>query len=248
MSDQEVILLREFELEGIDATAISYRGAIGDFLEQEAIFEQSFKKVFVAITNNQYTLIPSALFDIEDVASYYAFNLPVENSIRLMVDHIDALGIDFVYSIHQEILQKLNQRFGKNGFEVKHTSSYVLPLLTRMHQARGAKNTCYINISSKSVQLTCLKGVDFLLHNSFPYKTDEDLLYYIVNASHQVGFNLEQDEYVLYGDVGEKDKKYQLLEPYFTKLSFGQRPANKMYCTALDKIASNQHFSLFCIK
>lgn len=247
-SDQEVILLRVYELEGIDSSEAAYRSAICDFLEQESIFEQIFDRVIVALNTNKFTLVPSGLLDQEDFAAVYAFNLPLDKGAKLLVDTLDTLSVDIVYSIHEQLARQIQLVFGKNNFELKHAANFMLPILSRMNVANHYGKTSYIAIGEREVQIACFQDADLLLYNTFAYQTNEDMLYYIINASHQMGLSLEEDHFIIYGEIEAGDVRHQLLEPYISHLELGQRPANKMYCTALDKISENQHLGLFCIK
>ncbi len=242
---QEVVLVRSYQL-GTHTNNFAAQLAISDFLNNQEDFKHPYNRVAVAINHHRFTLVPKEYCHYDYLARFYAFNHPLEDDIKIRMDKLEDLPFNMIYSINQFVLTAIKNTF--STFTIHHIGSFTTPLLIRLNAAYNFGKTAYINIAEKHLCISCLDGENLLLYNQYNYNTIEDLLYFVINASQQVGFDIEKDKFIFTGNFDELDDRFRIFQKHLNQAELGSRPPNKTYNDYLNILLNNQFFHLFCIK
>jgi hypothetical protein len=79
-----------------------------------------------------------------------------------------------------------------NEVKITHHSAPVIESALQTAGTFGSANQLHANISHGSADLVLVKSGQLILYNSYPLRTDEDLIYYILRIYDQ--FDLSQEE------------------------------------------------------
>ena len=83
------------------------------------------------------------------------------------------------------------------------------------------------------------------LHNSFTYRSEEDMLYFILFVFDKLGLDQAGTPVFLSGSIDKFSGQPSFLRRYFKKLSFRPAPSGFQYPPAFDKIQEHVYMNVF---
>jgi hypothetical protein len=211
--DNEIYFLKDFsfpETVTIDACLEQ----IVNVFKHEKELQFDFKNVFVIHQNYLNTIVPSALFDENELASYLKFT--VKTLATDVFDHDSISGIEArnVYVPYVNVNNFLFQNFGE--FEFKHHATVLIEKLL----AQNVGVHCYVNVSNHHIDIVILKENTLLFYNSFEYHSKEDFIYYILFTAEQLKMDPNEFKLSLLGDINKESELYTILYTYVRHVSF----------------------------
>ena len=154
------------------------------FLHQD-LLKKEFAQVFVSYKNNTATLIPTELFDENQLSTYLKFttdDVPDANIVSDFIKEIDAYN---VYSIPQSIEKLIKMNFVTAKF-IHNSTAFIQGVFNNKYVV-GNADKVFVNINNNELEVIIVKGSKFYLYNSFQFKMKEDFLYYLLFAMKQWG-------------------------------------------------------------
>ena len=192
-------------------------------IELEAIFstdkalQQNFDDVNLVYAGSPYTLVPAALFDENKLSDYLKFNTRILANDFIAFDNLDNYDIKIVYIPWVNINNYLFDKFG--SFQYYNAISILLKLVMDAEKYSPA-NAVYIHVLSDSFDLLVMKNGKLELCNSYPFKTPEDLIYYILFSFEQLNLNPDTLDVKLFGKIDVGDSNYEIIYKYVRHVSF----------------------------
>ncbi|NVK53655.1 MAG: DUF3822 family protein [Flavobacteriaceae bacterium] len=185
--------------------------------ENKNILAQTFEKITVIHQNNLSSLVPSALFNENELATYLDYNIKILQNDFIAFDDLTQLDIKNVYIPYVNINNYFFQLFGE--FEYKHHSTVLIDKLI-LHTKNNTDKQFFVNVNTSTFDIVVIEQSKLLFYNSFTFVTKEDFIYYILFTAEQLKLNPE--EFLLYflGDVTEISEVYQLTYDYIRNVSF----------------------------
>jgi len=159
---------------------------------------------------NEYTAVPSHLFDSRKASDFLKFNTRILSNDFIAWDEIEAFKIHMVYIPLVNINNFLFDTFGT--FDYYHSSTVWLRMIKNIDD--GKKTRAYVHIKERHYSLLIINGNRLLLLNNYPYSTPEDYLYYLLFSFEQLGLNPEETEVVLMGQVSRDDELFEISYRY----------------------------------
>ncbi len=155
------------------------------------VFLNDFKSVKIIFENTFYTLLPAALFEEEEAATYYQLKYELQDGMQLLNQRIPDFGAQIVYAVPQFMLNELLSKFTDSSIrervKVFHHAQALLSSLY-YQTAHLNKEVCYLNLGEKSFDIVMIKNSNLHFCNSYPYHNPEDVLYFVMHTyqSHQL--------------------------------------------------------------
>ncbi len=186
-------------------------------LKQEESLQEQFEHVKLIYTTNNYSLVPTSLFDDTKASEYLKFNTKILRNDYISHDEISSYGITVVYVPFMNIN---NFIFGKYGtFKYYHSTTILLKtLLDSQKNTIGSK--VYLHLSKNQFDCIVIKNGKLQLCNTYSFKTPEDFMYYVLFCMEQLGLNPETAETIVCGDITMEDSNYEMLYTYVRNVSF----------------------------
>ncbi|MDX1462465.1 MAG: DUF3822 family protein [Marinirhabdus sp.] len=177
------------------------------------------KEICVVYAMNAYTLVPESLFDETKLSEYLKFNTKILAGDFVTFDKIDSHNINIVYVPLVNLNNYFFETFG--SFQYFHATTILLTQL--LDAEKGALAPCaYVHVTKDHIDVIALEKDQLVLCNSYPYKTPEDLAYYVLFAFEQIRFNPNTVRTTLLGAISEDDPNFAILYTYIRNISIDQ--------------------------
>ncbi|TAL57812.1 MAG: DUF3822 family protein [Bacteroidetes bacterium] len=202
----------------------------------------NFKSVTCAVAHPKFTLIPSALFDIENKNSLLAFNHPIEKGEKTHSDTLRGMDAKNLFTISEELESAVKKQFPK-AHVVHNSTAFIEGLLLQNKNSRHKK--VFANLHSNYFEIVILEGGELLFSNAFQYKTAEDIAYYILFVYEQLHLNPEEIELTLSGEIEKTAQEHTLLYNYIRHVKFASFPDSFKYSYKFEDVPSHKFWTLF---
>ena len=216
---------------------------------KEIIFNTWLQKKYFNVNlvfyNHKSTLVPSDLFNPESITTYLAFNHLINNEDCLLSDKLNNLNAINVYTIPTVVKQLFDSTF--QNIKYRHYSSSLIENLFYQYQNENNKKIVIIHIQSNHFEAVVLKGKTFLFYNTFAFKTAEDFLYYLIFVTEQLELDIENQEFIILGEVEKNSPISEQIYTFIKNYRFGERTDIFKYSDAFDDIPLHFYYNLFNI-
>lgn len=188
----------------------------------EVIFKENtnlqldYNWVTVIHHNHLATLVPSAYFDENSLATYLNFNIKTLNTDFIAFDEIIAIDAKNVYVPYININNYLFQNFG--GFEYKHHISVLIDKLLKIDSL--TERIMYVNVYKSSFDIVIIEDQKIILSNSFLYHSKVDFIYYILFTAEQLQLNTEEFKLYFMGEIDTDADIYKITYNYIKNIFF----------------------------
>ncbi len=181
-----------------------------------------FSKVKVAIGSEKFTLVPDALFKPGDEKIYLEKNFALSSDDIIRTRHIPGYHLYSLFCIDPELDKELSHLF--QDPEILHHSQTFLSGINVLPKSASEKNI-FLNINPKRIDIVVSENKKLILLNSFSWKTNEDILYYVLFVCEQLSLNPESVNLNISGEAEADGQLYNLLYTYIRRISFCSKPA-----------------------
>ncbi len=149
-------------------------------------FNLKYRKVWAAVSNNQYSLIPTELQKRQHNDQYLAFTLGQDASTFSLIkqDNLFTLDLVMVYNIHARLETMLGHYH--QGVSIRHEKSVLAARALSMGDETN--NIMLVNLCDGHFDLLLIRDRKLAFLNSFPMTNTEELLYYIFDVLKQLDF------------------------------------------------------------
>ncbi len=196
------------------------------FFNQHPWILKPFRHTCLFINSLNYTLVPHALYDPLQKETYLEFvHRHVDSEIIL--DHfLNSAEAWVVYSVHKNLNELLNRHFSQAKF-LHHAGTMVETILPRYRHSE-LRNPVFVNIRTGSFDIIVIKEGKLLYCNSFEWRTNEDLVYYLIFVLDQLALNPENVPVVLSGEIDPESLLYELIQRYIRHVDLIKNPESPL--------------------
>jgi len=190
--------------------------SLQDTLSTKDELTQGVASVSLTYATDIYTVVPAALFKEEKASEYLKFNSKILANDYIASDLVESYDLVVVFVPFMNINNYLFDTFG--SFEYYHNASLLLKHILDLEKFNKSEKL-YLHLQKEHVDCIALQNEEIQLCNTFPYKTNEDLLYYVLFCLEQLKLNPDKIEVVCLGMIDEEDEKFETLYKYIRNLS-----------------------------
>lgn len=171
----------------------------------------------------QYVLVPFS--EAQGMNPYEVFSeLHSKGSEKLLTQDIQIVGVKEIYNYPFRVYND-----AANAFEDAQFSSYHKPLFHKLKQASGDFKSLFVSIKSKNVELIGFYRGNLLYANSFEYKSNADVLYFIQAVMQDLGISNDSEH--IYITTILKEQQEAIFEFLKTNISnFNQNVPSILGC------------------
>ena len=216
---------------------------IGNLTQHSSILKKvDFKNVSVLFANADFTFVPSALFRKEDAEHYFHFNHQRRDGEMLYHDFIKGEDAVNIFSVPEAITLSLKNLFER--FSVHHHLTALADAARYALQKQTGKSM-FVHVHSESLDVIVHEDRKLLLANSFPFKTVDDAVYFVLMVCAQLNINPETATVTVAGEI-EKDSALSMqLQKYIRHVPFAERIKTAAFTYGFNDLAQHFYFSAF---
>ncbi|MDD5570455.1 MAG: DUF3822 family protein [Bacteroidales bacterium] len=224
-----------------DVKTFSYLSEIiSEKIKTKTLLKIPFKSVSAAFVNNKSTLVPSPLFDSQNIKNHISFSDFVDfNSETVKSDKLRTVDAHNVYAIPENIEKIFTRHF--SNIKILHFSSCLIDNIISQNLI---SNSVFVNVYNSHFEIVVAGIKNLTFYNTFKYQAKEDVLYYLLFTLEQLNLKPETARIVLSGLINNKTSLYKLISGYFANLEFAKLNDALDYSELKEKINPNYFFNL----
>ena len=207
-----------------------------NYIVNDAILNLRFKKVYVMPCFKEKLLVPEAFFDKTNIATLYSVNqeLPPEDTILYhRIEELNAYLVGTVFlSCHD---------FIREHFPVVQVVNGAFPFIyCALAKALHDTEQIFLDIQDDYFDLLFICNTGIQLFNTFNYKSETDIVYFLLNCIKECEINREKVHLFVCGPAIRDNKLKELLSIYLPSPYFAQEPL--LNSILHDKEVNSSHF------
>lgn len=190
---------------------------INKIVKQKEELGVSFDEVSVVYATDCYTLVPSSLFDPEKAVEYLKFNTKILGNDFIAHDKVTLGDLIVVYVPFVNINNYFFERFGT--FQYYHATSILLECILKKER-HSILPKIFLHVQKEHFDCIIIKNGQLELCNSYPFRTTEDFIYYVLFAMEQLQLSTENTQAYIFGKITRDDNLYTALYTYIRNIEF----------------------------
>ncbi|MGB0948671.1 MAG: DUF3822 family protein [Marinirhabdus sp.] len=201
---------------GYTATPEDILTEIKNDLTSQKELKQTFSNVTVCFQSPIYTPVPLSLYDPTKASEYLKFNTKILANDHIATDTLKNEKIAVVYVPYVNVNNHFFETFG--SFAYYHASTLLLKhFLPKYRTAPGPK--LVLHLTEGFLDCIVIEKGKLMLCNTYPFRTAEDFMYYVLFCLEQLQLTPETIETVALGTIDESDENFEILYKYIRNVS-----------------------------
>lgn len=224
----------------------SFYDKIKEILREDEFLNKDYRSVKLIFETQKSTIVPSELFEITKLKSYFDFNHVLEENESVNYAKLSNINAYCVFALPSFLTTILVNKYRNIKF-YQQSNPYIEYINNRTYRIRNAANQkrVYVNVSNGFFDIYVADAKNLLLHNCYSYQGDTDFAYYVLNTYEQLGLNPEFDEIYLSGIIGVKDSLIELLKKYIKFVKYMKLNTVFKYSRTFNEIPEHSFVNLF---
>lgn len=218
---------------------------VREAIESEDIFSYDFKSIDILYFTKKFTLVPQAFYGRGLADKYLWFNNVQEKGFVVEKTLFPKAGCWCIYDMPQNLKEYLSSKFPKAG--IRHNLFPLLEGGLKRNRAYPDREQVHLNFFRDSFEMVVINGSKLVHCNIFNYKTDRDILYYVLFVFDQLKLSSESTELILYGQIPQVSPVYHLFKKYVKLTSFARLDTTYQYSYTFSQLPEHYFYSLLSI-
>ena len=172
-------------------------------IELMDVLTASYKNTIIGLPSDGFTLVPTQLFNKDQVTNY-ARLLNVQSNEKVLAQELDKNNF-IIYKTDKNAIAAI-QNFGINNLVY-----WGKGWLTAVAQSEPSNHDIYVQTENSRANILYFKDGSIRFYNSFEYKNADDLIYYTSLVIEELGLNPDNIELKL----SSEDKNQTQLARFF---------------------------------
>jgi hypothetical protein len=190
----------------------------------DMLLADDYKEMQISVVNTKSTLVPTALYNADDIDTYLNFNHDLGADDLIYCDNVKIGDIQNIYAVSNTLQSTIDALLPKA--KIIHYSTGLLQNLLLQYKNRIEKRV-FVNMQMTHFEIIVTEGRKLHFYNTFKHQTSEDFLYYLLFVCEQLQLSPEKIDLVLLGEVEKNSAIYDMLYKYVRNINFIER--NEQY-------------------
>ena len=189
-------------------------------IKEDAYLNKNYKAVNLICSCKKFTLIPDDFFDKRKLKTYFKFNQELLDKEEIHFNKIKSSNLYNVFVISSDITTYLVNQFPEIRF-VHQGTPLINTYISKAKKSKSEKPTVILNISLDNFDLLAIKAGKLHHYNYYQYRTETDLIYYVLNTFKHLDLDVNKTEIIILGTVEGGTSMHKLLKEFFANVKFG---------------------------
>lgn len=217
------------------------QSTIENYIDSNEFLSKEYKSVKIIWQSLKSTLIPVNYFDDKNLKKYFELNHKMDDLDEIHYRKLKYSDVHSVFAVPNQIAGILSRKYKAAQFY-----NQQIPLIdTILFKHHSESKKVFVNINDDFIDIAISQKGKLLFYNAFNYKSDNDILYFIVNIYEQQALNTEHTELVISGIKDKKSEFYAMLKEFIAFVKFEKNPDEFTYSYTFSKIPEHTFTNLF---
>jgi len=202
-------------------------------------YNTSYKNIRIFIDNETFTLVPDALFDINQADTYlYLVHKKLPN-LEVLHNALTKQNTVCVFALQQSVYAAIRSVLG--NAEILHQSLLLIQTATEFNE-NDLKQHLLVGISSSFITVLQYLQNEIKFLNTYHVDADTDTVYFILSVAEQL--KLQADKFGIYimGDISSTSATMGLLKKYIPHVQTMNRFDGIQYPLSFREFQEQQHY------
>lgn len=226
-----------------------YLNLLNSIFEDHILLSAGFwKTIKISFKNFKFSLIPSALFDSNNVSKYMQMVHPLNDELE-SVFHFKHQTNEMVnvFVAEKNIIQWFKNRYPGKNIEIIHNTSLFIEALLQNNVLTASTKAVFASIESQILTLVIKNGSKVEFCNNFKVNSDTDLLYFLLFTYNELELDTNYTPLYLTGNVHIETDIYQKLYKYIRYIDFSPRTQSLRFSYKFDELLDHHYYDLFAM-
>lgn len=218
-----------------------YLDKLEKYIQNTELLNHKFKAVKLIWLSGKNTLIPNSYFDKNKLKSYFEFNQKLNDLDEIHYNELKYVDAYSVFVLPNQVANIFSKQF--------HNITYYnqqIPFIERsLYKHHTESKKVIVNINTDFIDICIIEDSKLLLYNNFVYKTETDILYFILYVFDQFNLDTQHTELFLNGQIEKNSTLYNQLHKFIKQLKFDKLPAEFSYSYTFNKVPAHAFTNLF---
>jgi hypothetical protein len=219
---------------------------VSDIQGNDEFLTREYKSVYFSYQSPRYTLIPGPLFNKDNLRTFFEFNHVLEDLDEIHYNGFKNIDAYNLFVIPAELSRLAYRSFVDVRFF--HQSTPLIEHGLMSHGGKSSRKTVVVNIYGNNVDIVVIQGDNLLLCNTFPWKDEKDLVYFILYVYEQLKLDGTETPLYLSGEISKSSPLNELLKSYIRKIGFEKRNDHFIYSYTFNEMDYHRFINLFNLK
>ena len=242
LSALKYIALKHYEITE-SFTAHEYPEYLKNIISKDEFLTKEFASVYCIWETSRTTLLPSELYDKERLKTYFEFNQVLNDLDELHANYLKFPDAYLIFPIHHEIANEFLRYFPNIKFFNQATSFIEFSLKNIYKEGKSV----HVSLQDDFFDLLYIHDQKLFLHNTFSYRNEQDMIYFIMNVYDKLELDPDQNNIFLSGRIQRNSTISDTVKQFIKNVSFANPEQQFQYTHAFDKIPSHYFINLFSL-
>jgi hypothetical protein len=218
-----------------------FPGHLQNLLSGDEFLQKEFLSIHCIWNSPRTTLLPAVLFEKEKLRQYFEFNQVLNDLDELHSNQIKSLDAYLIFTIHHEIANVFIRQYPTLKFFNQGT-----PFIEyAMKHNPGNIDSVHINIQDKFFDILVIRNRSLILHNTFNWRYEQDLTYFIMNVYDKVLLDPASIPIYISGPVEKNSDLVNGIRKFIRTVNFCEPDNRFLYAHAFNRIPDHFFINLF---
>lgn len=191
------------------------------FLLENNLLNKNFKKIICINANNKSTIIPNELFINKEKELIFSTNFDYNKENEdILINKCQQTKNIILFSIDKNIYQYIKESFQTVEF---YSSAYSFIensyLINKVSQERE-RTKVFLQFFFNYFEIAIIKEEKLFLYNTYKFKSDNDIIYYVMNIFDQLKLSQNESEIMLSGLIDKTNSAVFMLKKFLRLVYF----------------------------
>ena len=240
-TDKKLIYLKCIPFREELPTGIKARTFIPSSLKADNLLKVQVQTKNLICSSSKVTLIPASLFSEDLINDYFRLNFGQVKDEHLAYNYISQLDAYLLFAISQNLIHQF--KFLLNYHALYHIATPWLKSLFAQFQ-QSNEPLLFADFEDPLVRVALMREGNLVFFNTFSFTDDNDMLYYLIFISEQLGINPQKHRFYFSGTIFRHSERFKLLYRYIRYPRFLKRLANLEYSRHIEEVPEHYFYNL----
>ena len=210
-----------------------------DLVSQLEWYNSSYKNIRIFIDNENFTLVPEALFDINQPETYFYLVHKKLPNLQVLHNALNKQHTVCVFALPQSSYIAIRSVLG--NAEIIHQSLLLTQTATEFNE-NDLKQHLLVNVAPSFITVLHYQQNEIKFLNTYHVDADTDTVYFILSVAEQL--KMQADKFGIYvmGDISSTSATMGLLKKYITHVQTMNRFDGIQYPLSFREFQEQQHY------
>ncbi len=218
-----------------------FLNTIENIIKKDDLLSHSYKSTKLIWLSNKNTFIPSSYFNKKNLKKYFEFNQKLDDLDEIHFKELKYVDAYSIFVVPNQIANIFIKQFPDLNF-YNQQIPFIEHTLFKYH---SESKKVFVNVNDEFIDLSITENGKLLLYNNFVYKTESDMIYFIMYVFDQFNLNAENTELILSGFIDKKTSIYSKLKGFINHIRFDKLSEDFSYSYTFNQVPPQSFTNLF---